>query len=139
MRLLATILVGSLFSTQVQAQCEKPVTPLQKGEQAPCEGFLFSPEKELQLRKQNEEYKLLMEQTKLHIQQIELYKLQLETTATLIEKEQQKAELWRKAAEESTLKLVSSNEHKQSRDLLFILAGVGLTVAAGYAVGQVSK
>lgn len=138
-KIVATLLIGSLTTTQLKAECDKPVTPLKTGEQAPCLGYLFSPEKELEVRVKNEEFKLLMEQTKLYIQQTELYKSELKISNEIADREREKAEIWRKAAEQSSMNVLNMQESRQTRDLLFILAGVGLTVAAGYAVGQVSK
>lgn len=43
------------------AVCDKPVAYLQKQEKAPCTGYLFSPEKEQELRLTNERQKLLLE------------------------------------------------------------------------------
>lgn len=131
-------LISYLISFQALA-CPQPVTPLKKGEQAPCTGFLFSPEKELELRIRNEEYKLLLEQSNLYLQQKELFVKELATTEKIAEKEREKAEIWRKLAEESSLKYIESEEDRGFRDWLFLIAGVGLTVAAGYAVGAASK
>lgn len=129
------ILISSLISAQVYA-CPGPVTPLQKGEQAPCFGYLFSPEKELQLRIRNEEYKLLLEQSKLYLNQKDLLIKELEITEKIADKERQKAELWRNLAEKTTAKYIESQDSKGARDWIMLLTGVGLTVAAGWAVGQ---
>jgi len=70
---------------------------------------------------------------------MELYKKELQTTEQIVEKEQKKAELWREAAETSTKKYIESEENRGKRDWLFLISGVVLTVAAGYAVGAASK
>ena len=132
-------LISLLISTEVFAGCPKPVTPLQQGEAAPCEGFLFSPEKEREIRGVNEEYKLLLEQTKLYLEQKELYKKELDESEKIIEKEQEKSEKWRDAAEKATEKYTAQEESRGTRDLLFLIGGVLLTVGAGWAVGQASR
>lgn len=135
---IISIVLGVSLSTSAFGDC-KPVTPLEKGEPAPCMGYLFTPEKELELRIKNEEYKLLMEQTKLYIQQNELYKKELETTEVIVNKERQKAELWRTTAESATEKYVKLEEGRTTRDWVFLVSGVVLTVASGWAIGQASK
>lgn len=136
MKVLAVVL--SLALTTKAFSCP-PVTPLSKGEETPCDGFLFSQEKELQLRIQNEDYKLLIEQSKLYLQQKELYQKQLLDSDKIADKEREKAEKWRLAAETATEKLVASQEKDSVRDWVLILSGVGLTVLAGWSLGQASK
>jgi hypothetical protein len=132
------VLLIASYSSSVLA-CGVPVTPLRAGEQAPCAGYLFSPEKELQLRIQNEEYKVLMEQVKLYLQQKELYKQELAQTQVIIDKTEAKAELWKTRAVDITEKYVTQQENHGYRDWAFLLAGVGITALAGWTVGQVSK
>jgi hypothetical protein len=135
-----SILVMSIvsYSSSVLA-CTVPVTPLKTGEKSPCSGYLFSPEKELQLRIQNEEYKVLMEQIKVYMQQKEFYKKELEQTQVIIDKTEAKAELWKTRAVEVTEKYVEQQEHLGYRDWAFLLAGVGITALSGWALGQASK
>lgn len=134
---IISFILGISFTSNAFADC-KPVTPLEKGEKAPCAGFLFTPEKELELRIRNEEYKLLIEQTKIYIQQIDLYKKELETADKIVNKEQEKAELWRAAAEKATQKYVTLEESRTVRDWVFLVSGVGLTVLAGWSLGQIN-
>lgn len=136
-KIVPLILIWS-FSFKALADC-KPVTPIQVGETAPCPGYIFSPAKELELRQEHEDYKFSQEQIKLYLQQKEVYKQQLEASDKIAEKEAQKAEIWRKAAEDSTAKYVQLEDARTTRDWLFILAGIGLTVGAGWAMGQASK
>lgn len=138
-KVIAAFLASCILTGPVFAQCPKPVTPLEKGEQAPCSGFLFSPEKEQELRIKNEQYKLLMEESKLYIQQIELYRKEVTVTDEIVKKERDKAEVWRKAAEDSTERYVKLEEARTTRDWMFLVAGVGLTVLAGWSVGQAAK
>lgn len=134
---LSLILVMA-FSTKALADC-KPVTPIQAGEVAPCPGYIFSPAKELELRQEHEDYKFSQEQIKLYLQQKETYKQLLEASDKIAEKEATKAELWRKAAEDSTTQYVKLEEARTTRDYMFLVAGIGLTVLSGWALGQASK
>ncbi len=137
-KLFATALSASLF-TQSAFACDKPVTPLEKGQQAPCTGFLFSPDKEKQLRLQNQEYKILLEESNLYLQQRDFLKKELEESDKIVTKEREKAELWRKVAEDTTLKYTQVQDNRGTRDWLFLIGGVVLTVGAGYAIGQAAK
>lgn len=139
MKAIALILVSCIMTGPVLAQCPKPVIHLEKGEQAPCSGYLFSPQKELELRIKNEEYKVLLEQSKIYIQQTELYRKELEVTEQIINKEQAKTEVWRKAAEDSTARYIKLEEARTTRDWIFLVSGIGLTVLSGWAIGQAAK
>lgn len=138
MKLIAMITAASfLWSSFALASCPKPVTLLQPKEPAPCRGYLFSPEKELELRLLNEDYKFLNEKLRLRDKQVDLLSREVDNLQAVADMEKQKAELWRKAAEDSTLRLVEKEEKQQTRDWLHILGGIGLTVLAGWALGQV--
>lgn len=137
MKLLAVLLSLSL-TTKAFSEC-KPVTPLNKGDVAPCTGYLFTPEKELELRIKNEEYKILLEQSKLYLQQKELYQSQIADLEKIATKEREKSELWRNAAETTTEKYVKLEESRTTRDWVFLVSGVGLTVLSGWAIGQAAK
>lgn len=136
-RLIAYIAIISYSSNALA--CQNPVTPLSKGEQAPCAGFLFSPDKERELRLLNEDYKFLLEQTKLYLQQKDLYQKELAATEVIVKKEQEKAELWRQTAMKTTEQYVDLKDKQQTRDWIMLLSGVGLTVLAAWSVGQASK
>ena len=135
---IVSVILAAALSSQAFAEC-KPVTPIQAGQVAECPGFIFSPAKELELRQMNEDYKFSQEQIKLYLQQKELYKQQLEASEQVADKEAKKAELWRKAAEDNSAKLIKQEEARTTRDWIFLISGVALTVAAGYAVGQAAK
>lgn len=138
--MLKTISLILLFSFSLKAQADcLPVIPMAIGDKTDCPGFLFSPAKELELRTMNEDYKYLKEEVDLYVQQKELYKKELVDQTQIADKEVQKAELWRKQAEDSTLKLTQTQERQGIRDWLLIISGVALTVAAGYAVGEAHK
>ena len=135
---ITSILLAIVFSSKALADCS-PVTPIEAGEVAPCPGFIFSPAKELELRQKNEDYKLLLEQVKIYQQQKDLFKQQLDISDKIVAKEEQKAEIWRTQAEASTQKLIETQERQGTRDWVFLVSGIVLTVAAGYAVGQAHK
>lgn len=125
------------MSTTAFAECTKPVTFLEQGAQAPCSGFLFTKEKEREVRLMAEDYKLLQEELQIKNKKIELTLKDLRLSDDIIQKEREKGELWRLTAEKSTLGLVKASEDQGKRDIWMILLGVGLTIGAGYALGQV--
>jgi len=136
---VTTCLVLVMFSTSGLANCLRPVTPLKKGEHSPCTGFLFSPQKELELRIKNEEYKLLQEEVRVFLLKKDFYIKEIEESEVIINKEREKAELWRKLAEDTTLKYTKLQDNRGYRDWLFLIGGVVLTVGSGYALGQAAK
>lgn len=139
-KILSLLLTISLVvPVQAFGECNKPVVTLNQGEAAPCKGFLFTPAQEQQVRLIDEDYKLLQQKLELKDKQIDLFKKDVSTVDFMIQKEQDKAELWRKAAEDSTKQLVEVKEGQGKRDWLMILAGVALTIGAGYAVGQAAN
>jgi peroxiredoxin family protein len=136
-KLITTVLLSS-FSSSALAEC-KAVTPVNAGEIAPCSGFIFSPEQELKVRLLNEDNKFSKEQIKVYLEQKEFYKKELELTEQIIELEKQKTEAWKVQAEKSSEQLIKMQERQSIRDWVFLTSGVLITVAAGYAVGQVAK
>jgi hypothetical protein len=139
MKKLLCLVLAVCMSTTAFANCPKPVTSLEQGAQAPCSGFLFSKEKEQEVRLMAEDYKLVQEELNIKNKKLELTLKDLRLSDEIILKERDKTELWRLTAEKSTLELVKVNESQGNRDLLMILLGVVVTVGAGYAVGQASK
>lgn len=135
---ILAIVLAFAFTSKALADC-KPVTPLVTGDPAPCSGYLFTPEKELELRTKNEDYKLLQQQVTIYIQQKELYKQQLEDQSKIADKEAQKAELWRKSAEDSTKKYMEAEQNRTLRDGAFLVSGILLTVLAGWSLGQAAR
>lgn len=136
-KFLPILLVGTMLSEAAFAGgCSQPVFHLLPNQGAPCEGYLFSPEKEKELRLMNEDYTFLKQELDLREKQVD----KLQKSVTLLEevndKEQQKAELWRAKAEDSTKKYMESEDGRGRRDLLFLIGGVVLTCAAGWAIGQ---
>jgi len=139
MRLLITFLIFSLVTPSLTAECLKKVTKIEEGEPAPCSGFLFTPMAEGEVRIRLEEAVLIEEETKVKDRIIKVYKLDVAAIEEIHKKEREKAELWRVRAEDSTLKLVEAESGRGTRDIIFILLGIGLTVGAGFAVGQAGR
>ena len=138
LRQVITVLLSFLIAAPVWG-CDKNVYYLVEGDKAPCTGYLFSPEKELELRLLDTNYKYLQEESRIKDSLIDLYKDNDETTSEIVEKERQKAELWRNVAEKNTLELVKTKDSQGKRDWMFFVGGILATVAAGYAIGQASK
>lgn len=139
MKQLLSLLLALILSLPANADCNKPVTTLEQGTPAPCRGFLFTPEKEREVRLLSEDYDFTKQESDLKSKKIDLLIKSQSDTDFIIKKEREQAELWRKAAEDSTLKLTQKENRQASRDWMMIIAGVLLTVGAGYAVGQAAK
>jgi hypothetical protein len=137
--LLISLLVNTIICESVFAGCSQPVFHLQPNQPAPCEGYLFSVEKEKELRLLSEDYKILKDKFDAQQYLTEIYKTQTSLWKEISDKEKERAELWRQAAEASTQKYLDAQERSSNRDLWFLLGGVVLTVAAGFAVGAASK
>lgn len=136
MKQLLSLLLALMLSLPANADCSKPVTTLESGTPAPCRGFLFTPEKEHEVRLMGEDYDLTKQELDLKTKKIDLLIKSQSDTDFIIKKERDQSELWRKAAEDSTLKLTEKENRQGYRDWLMIFAGIALTVGAGYAVGQ---
>lgn len=136
--LMALLLVLSMPLNSF-AECTVPVKLLEEGATAPCRGFLFTPEKELQVRMLKKEYDLLGAETQNLNLMVDKYKKKDIEFNKIIELESQKTELWKTRAEDVTLKYVTVEESRTKRDFVFILMGMGLTVLGAWAAGQVSR
>ena len=140
MKILKVLVSLSLISNLAfGSSCPQDVTALDKGAQAPCKGFLFSPEKEQEMYLLNEDHKLLVQELDLKNKYIDSYQQSINALQDVIDKERQKSDLWRNQAESSTTKLVTLQEHTWQRDLFFMFLGSLTVVAGGYAVSQVSN
>lgn len=133
-----SVIVGLLFNS-MGLGCEKPVQALKEGQKSPCTGYLFSPEKEKEVRITVQETELKEAEIELQKQKIKLLKENEQYFKDIASKEAEKAELWRNRAEESTKKLVEKQEDNETRDWFLIATGILVTVAAGFAVGQASN
>jgi len=85
--------VTFLLSNVAFATCDKPVTYLGQGSTSPCSGFLFSPEKELEVRilvetlKKDQEIKTILEK------RLEITQLRLEDVNNQLYKREQTSQL----------------------------------------------
>jgi len=113
------------------------VVYLEKGQVTPFTGYLFTPAKEQQLRLLSIEYKLLSEELIIKDKLISKLKLELEYSDLIVGKERDKADMWRKYAEESASKYINYNDSRETRDYIFFGLGILTTIAAAYVVSQV--
>lgn len=139
MKKLLSLILSLNLSNVAFALCPKPVITLEQGVQAPCSGFLFSREKEQEVRLQLEDYNLIKEELELKNKKINLLLEDLKISDSILEKERSKTELWRSTAEKSVITLSKLEENSHNRDFMMLFLGVVLTVGAGYAVGQAGK
>lgn len=135
-KLVAVILSISLLPISSFAECTKPVTSLESGATVPCRGFLFTPEKELEVRILTKQYDLLESENKSLNLITDKLKKKDEEFSKVIDLQIQKTELWKNKAEDITLKYVTVEESRTKRDFAFVLMGIGLTVLAGWSIGQ---
>lgn len=133
------IIAGFLILSNSCFACPKPVITLQLGQQAPCKGFLFSPEKEQELRLLKEDHKILELKEETYLDLLTTHKENEKYLTTINDKERKKAKLWRTTAEEVTLKYVNIEDGRGTRDIVFLGSGVLLTVLAAWSMGQISK
>ena len=134
-----SLFLATIISFNSFAQCPKPVQYVEKGNTVNCTGFLFSPEKELELRIKNEEYKLLMEQTNLYIQQLEFYKKEVETREKIIKIQEDKVELWKNSADNYSTKYLELKDKQQREEYYLFASGIGVTLMTALALSQLTK
>ena len=137
--LMALLVSLSLAANCLATECLVPVKSLDEGSPAQCKGFLFSPSNELEVRLMKKDYDLVKLEVETTNAIIDRYKNKDLEFAKIVELETQKSEIWKTRAEDITLKYVSLEDSRGRRDLMFVLAGVGLTVLSAWAVGQVAK
>jgi len=136
MKKLLAVLLSLSMPLSSFADCIKPVTSLEQGAQAPCKGYLFTPEKELEVRLTVKEAELLKAETEALNLIVDRYKKKDVEFNKIIDLQIDKTELWKTKAEDITLKYVAIEENRTKRDFWMVVLGVALTVGAGYAVGQ---
>jgi hypothetical protein len=137
--ILAITLSGqALAAPFVGTSCQQPVFALTAGTPAPCTGFLFSPEKEQELRLEDQDYKLLKDESDLKDKQLQLYKGEVNDLQIAVSKEKDETKMWRDTADATEQKYITQQERAGFRDILFTVLGVLLTVGAGYAIGKAS-
>jgi hypothetical protein len=135
-RLLALIIALSLPINSFATECSTPVKLLEEGSPTPCRGYLFSLDKELEVRLKVKDYNLLKQENEQLNQIIDRLNKKSFEYETILNLESQKKELWKTRAENITLKYTAQEEDRTKRDLAFVLAGIVLTVLAGWSIGQ---
>lgn len=135
-RLMAFLVCLTVTSQSFGSECASPVSLLEEGTKAPCRGYLFTPAKELEVRVIVQEHSLLLSEIETLNKIVErLNKKQLESDK-ILELEMQKTELWKAKAEDITYKYVDLQNTGSRKDMALILLGVGITVLAGWSIGQ---
>lgn len=136
---LAITLSGQCLAAPLAGtSCQQPVYALSAGTPAPCTGFLFSPDEESKLRLEDQDYKLLKDESDLKDKQLQLYKGEVDDLQTAITKEKDETKMWRDTADTAEQKYVTQQERAGYRDMFFTFLGVLLTVGSGYAIGKAS-
>lgn len=135
--IITFILVGWLVFPINLLACSKEVSLLNKGDTAPCTGYLFSPEKEQEVRIKVQQYKLLEETVQLYQKKEQLYSKQEQYLNQIIDKERQLSSMWRQTAVDVTQKYARVEENRGKRDWFFLGSGVLLTVLAAWSLRQV--
>ena len=92
--LIAILLSCSLGKEALAASCSQPVYHLLPNQAAPCEGYLFSPDKEKELRDINENNKVLTEENTLLNKEVTLYKGQASDLQAAFENQSKNTALW---------------------------------------------
>jgi hypothetical protein len=122
------IALSALLSISANAQVEY----IEKGKPAPYTGYLFTPEKEADVRKANEDLKLfkLIDDNNSKI-------LKLKEDQLVVVKEQ--ADLWKNQSERLSKQLVDAEDRGFWRNTLYFGLGAIVTTAIVFGVNQASK
>lgn len=115
--------------------CSKPVTYMSIGDTAQCNGYLFSEEKEKEVRTLKIDHYYLQKEVEKKDQMLQLYKEQNKLLEEVAEKERQRTELWKTTSKD----LAEVKPMTDTQKVLYFVGGILTTVAAGYAIGQASK
>lgn len=134
MKILVVLTALFVCSTAFSYNCNK-VFPLQPGEVIQCNGLFFPMSKAKEATDAIMNYKILLEQSKLHLLKEQLLKEQIIYSDKIALKEAEKATLWRTVATDITGKYIRVESDRGKRDWLFLTSGIVLTVLAGFAVG----
>jgi hypothetical protein len=132
------MLAATISGQAIGASCAQPVYHLLQGQPAVCEGYLFSPDEEAKLRLEDQDYKLLKDESDLKDKQLQLYKGEVDDLQIAVTKEKDETKMWRDTADAAEQKYISQEERAGGRDLLFTVLGVLLTIGSGYAISKAS-
>jgi hypothetical protein len=128
-----------VYSNNIYADCQNPVSLINQGDSAKCSGYLFSFSKESEVRKNIQDYHLLQQQDSLKDKEIYDLKQEVNNLTDALNSSKIESEVWRSKAVDSTEKLVSANNDRSTKDLLLIGLGILTAVTAGLAVKYSSK
>ena len=134
--IISTLLLS--LTSQALADC-KPVTYLEKNSSVPCDGYLFTPEKEKEVRSKVINYENLLLESNMYLKQRDLYKEALDNTEKALEKEEEKSKLWQEAAEKKSEKLQEVNDRQQLRDGVVFGLGILTTILTIFAVNSAQR
>lgn len=135
-KIVALLICLSLPLQSFGSECSVPVKLLEQGSLSPCRGYLFSPEKELEVRIKLQEHSLLQSEIATLTKIVDRLKLKDEESNKILELEIRKTELWKTRAEDITSKYVGLQEGSHKKDMGLVLLGVAITVFAGWSMGQ---
>lgn len=122
----------TFYSEVATAQdCTKNVQALKEGVASPCDGFLFSPKQEQAVRLKDQSYQFQEEQIKILESQTEFYKEQNANSTAAIDAANKKAEMWQKSSDKYAAKYEDATSSRGYRDLIFLGAGVVITIISG--------
>jgi hypothetical protein len=128
--LLTLLITPSLWAKD----CVKPVTVLKQGIVAPCDGFLFSKEKESEVRYNKEELDLKFKEINLQISKSLDQASEIKDYGVALAAEKQKSKEWQTTAEKYTTKYENEESSRTTRDAIFFAAGIGVALISGVGV-----
>lgn len=121
-------LLTFLLISSTSIACD-PVKYLEKGSPAPCTGYLFTPEKEKEVRLKVVELEYEKELNISKSKQIELYKQELQFS-------DERLKLWNTEALSLNKELVKRQNNDFLKSALFFLLGAAVTTGITYAVNK---
>lgn len=137
--LIVSYVVGTTNLHASEVSCPSTVSLLDQGQPSPCRGYLFSPDKELELFKINEDYKLLKEIDLLKDKKIVFLQEQLKDVEQSYTYQKQETTLYQTQANTYALKYEQDKSDQSLRDALFYGGGVVTTVIMVLLVNFINK
>lgn len=128
-----------LHTTSTFAGCVNNVTLLNKGQASPCKGFLFSEQKEEEVKNIYTDYKLLKEESELYKKKEDNYKESLKIKDLMYKEQSEISNLYHTKLVETTKEYIKSQDGRGTRDLLFFSAGVLAVLLSSIIVKNVVK
>jgi hypothetical protein len=132
--LIILCLSGTSYST-----CNQPVVSIEKGQAAPCSGYLFTPEKEQEVRLMKIEFIFTKKENEILNKKIKLFDKDIEAANLVIKKEREHGEVWRTTAITTTKNLVAIEESRGTRDVLLFGTGILTAVLVSFIIKNVVR